>query len=150
MSGAKPTRASSLRGLRALAVTFDVAEEAQMYGLMIEVLRGEIEARLADAGIEVFLPESVSEITGSPVLGICVRVLRFDGYPEACAYLISLDLDEWIYLGRRESARAVASTWHAGLVGTAPGMNLGKLVNPLLKCLDEFICDYQAVNSCSA
>ena len=149
MTGSESLRATSLRGLRALAVIFDVGEEAEMHGLMTEVLRGEIETKLAAAGLEVFQPGSISEVTGSPVLGVCVRIVRFDGYPQEFAYLISLDLDEWIYLGRRESVRAIASTWHTGLVGTVPGLNLGKLTSPLLQCVDEFISDYQIVNACS-
>lgn len=139
-------RAHSLRGLRTLSVTMDVSRDAEAHGVLADVWRGEIEARLKDAGIEVLDLQHIQQVTGGPILSICLKALRFDGYPEGWACLISLDLDEWIHPARAESTRAFGSTWHTGVIATAPGLNLGKLAGPLMDCVDEFVSEYQSVN----
>ncbi len=139
-------RADSLRGLRALSVTMDVNRDAEAHGVLADVWRSEIEATLKEAGIEVLDLQHITQVTGGPILCICLRALRFDGYPEGWACLISLDLGEWTHLARAESAKAFASTWHTGVIATAPGLNLGKLAGPLMDCVNEFVSEYRSVN----
>src|SRR5262249_23224369 len=136
----------SLRGLRALAISIDLSEEAEMYGLMTDVLRGMIEQKLSSAGIEVRDLESITEVTGSPVLEALIRVMRLDDALDVWQYVVSLDLEEWVLLSRDDSVRVFATVWHAGLMGTSAGIGLQKLANPISSCVDQFVTEYANVN----
>lgn len=129
---------SSLKGLVALKVVVEQLDpKVEGNGITQKQLETDIELRLRQAGVNV--SEQASALLYANVAVLCGDF--------ACAYNISLDLQQAVRLVMRPDAGTMpAATWNSGITGLLKGHNLEPVRKTLKDQVDQFLNSYLAAN----
>lgn len=142
---ATPDERESLRGLLGVAVIIEpIKPDAQADGLTTEAVRTDVELILRSSGIRVVTLAEVEKMPSTGVLYVNVNTLR-DGY--AYSYGVEVTLGQRVSLTHRPQHTMLATTWHAGEIGTVGKVNLKDYLSGLIVGkVKVFASDFLAVN----
>lgn len=136
----------SMKGLGGLLLVVEFTESSvEADGLRKEDLENAIAARLRSAGIRMVSSAEWSATPGIPYLHVLVNTLKSElGF---YSYKIDVQLNQEIVLKRDTNISMMSTTWNRGSLGHIGVSRIHVLRNDIMGYVNQFIQDYQAVNS---
>ncbi len=137
----------TLAGLEGVHVVVeDLGPDVAKEGIGTEMIRRDVEERLAGSGIRVFSREQLPSASGLPLLYLQIGTDRHSG--GAWAYLVRIELCQWVSLSRDEDIETMAATWIiAGVWATSTGDLATDVMESVREGVDRFITAYVAANA---
>lgn len=138
----------SLKDMKGVRLLIEVGQDS---GLKEVTLQEEIAQRLTGAGLRLLDHDTWLATSGGQYLYVNVDALC-PSTAAVCAYAIRVELRQDVLLARTPALKVHgATTWGSTRVGIAPTAAAGDRIRPSIDDLiDEFITDYQAVNTAPA
>ncbi|RJR36990.1 MAG: hypothetical protein C4576_23215 [Desulfobacteraceae bacterium] len=130
----------SLRGLKGVAVTIEVADEKGLKGgVTLHSMRTEVEEKLALAGIQILSEEELIKEPGQPSLYVTVNFLKVGSLTLTDVYL---GLHQGVLLIRNMNNPVMVNTWSVSALVTDSALVRDALRNST----DKFIEAYFSMN----
>jgi hypothetical protein len=147
-SAGEPDQApATLVGLGGVYVSVEDPDDddVQREGLTGAVLRNEVESRLRAAGIRILTEGERAGTPGRPSLKLEITVKNTP--KNIRIFLIELDVEQEVRLGRDVTRTGPATTWSAGpRLGLVPSSGVAPLLQAAREAVDEFVAAWRNAN----
>ncbi len=127
-------------------VVEDVDVDLEREGITSAVLEEIVEEMLARAGIRIFSGAELVDVPGQPLLYLQVGADRHRG--GALAYIVRIELCQWVALARDSDREAMAVTWTiAGVWAADPEELVEGVLESVREGVERFVTAFLAANA---
>lgn len=135
----------SLRGVQGVHVVVEsLAADLVSDGLTIDLLEKTIVDRLTAGGVRLLSENELSQ-DGAAIFYVSLASVKNDKGLYACD--VRAEVIQAAALTRDPQILTPATTWTSTTVGIVGASNVAQLADTVAKMADEFVKDYQSVNS---